>query len=135
MHSHVETDYQLQTDLSMNGKEVWLKTGYHLVMDTDYYIFLNNDNYWTITSNGINLSDSDDIVAQCAVQSLSNPYDCSVWNTIASNGDLTLSLNLKMNNSLCDITDNYICLESTQSTLGMLTCLLAHLTAHALKCT
>merc|ERR1719242_348869 len=47
----LDGDYQLQTDLFMNGKNVWLKSGYHLVLDIDFYIFLSNDNYWTITSD------------------------------------------------------------------------------------
>merc|ERR1719242_2060554 len=68
-HWELEGDYQLQSSLSYNGKPVWLKQGYHLVLDIDYFIFLNNQNYWTISSNS-NLSNSQYFVSQCGIENI-----------------------------------------------------------------
>eukprot|EP01083_Nonionella_stella_P293240 997207_1 len=128
-HWYLDGDYQLQVGLIKNSHPVWNKKGYLLVMDADYFLFLHDGSgkesmYWAITEDP-EMIDNSKIVAKCSVGGRDNPMLCPSWFTTASGKEVsskentfTLNENIKINDSLCEITDNYICIQSSQSQLA-----------------
>ena len=125
-HWWMDGDYQLQIGIKKTGHSVWKKSGYLLVIDVDHYIFLHDGDgksewYWAITEDP-KMEDDDFIVAKCEYGSIDNPMQCQSWFTTDYylNGELTFTKNenIMINNSLCQITDNRICIHSSISTLA-----------------
>eukprot|EP00486_Rosalina_sp_Unknown_P003758 CAMPEP_0201575966 /NCGR_PEP_ID=MMETSP0190_2-20130828/21474_1 /ASSEMBLY_ACC=CAM_ASM_000263 /TAXON_ID=37353 /ORGANISM="Rosalina sp." /LENGTH=791 /DNA_ID=CAMNT_0048006257 /DNA_START=189 /DNA_END=2567 /DNA_ORIENTATION=+ len=125
-HWWMDGDYQYQVALTKTGAPVWLKEGYLLVLDVNHYIFLHDGDgqaefYWAITEDPA-MEDDDYIVAKCETRSITNPMDCQAWSTTDYylTGELTFTLNdkLMINNSLCEVTDNRVCIKSERSTLA-----------------
>ena len=70
------------------------------------------------------MNDDEQIVAQCANASVTEPSHCDIWYTtdtfISGIDGFSLNKNFKVNDTLCDLSDNYMCIESTQSSLGII---------------
>ena len=131
---YLDGDYQRQAGEDYNGHPVYKKEGYSY-LERDRYIFLHDGNgdedwYWAISreeySNHANFSDDSLLRVICAEGGLSDPSLCPQWN---GTGAFLESRNyseafieypqINVSSGLCSVSDNYICISSKQSNLGL----------------
>jgi len=125
----LDGDYQRQ-EATFNDHAVYKKEGYVWIVD-DIYVFLHDANgdsdwYWAITSDPT-FSDDEWIQAVCVDLDVSNPSECTSWNLtvseinpddLQSNSTLFESYPyLNVSEGLCTVSDDTLCMESTQSNL------------------
>ena len=125
-HWWLDGDYVRQTneDYEHNQHPVWLKEG---VYTLSYYLFLHTANntdewYWAITADDTFESDSS-VMAYCSVggSAVPEPSDCPLWSTTdLSLGEYSENDDFVVSAEACTVEDSYICIESNQSALGML---------------
>ena len=129
-HWWMDGDYVLQKNKTYNDHPIWHKEGFYLL---DYYIYLHTNNnaepwYWAITRDEA-LEDDYQIVAKCDsdynTNNISEPSECPQWLTTdyfntAGFTEYSVNKNLTVSAEICVIEDEYICIQSNQSSLGMI---------------
>ena len=118
--------------MSYNGHPVYKKEGYSYIL-ADRYIFLRDvaiggsdtEWYWAI-NRGDDFTDDGAIRTLCASGGAADPSLCPRWNGtgafLESRNFSTAFIEYKglnVSSGLCTLSDNYICISSTQSDLGL----------------
>ena len=125
-HWWLDGDYELQSQITKNDHSVWVKDGYLFVLDVDFYLFLHDADgqdewYWAITEDA-RMRDDDLIVAKCNTTNIVDPSECETWFTTNYYIDRSLTFTrneqITIDADFCPLTDNEICVQSNQSTLG-----------------
>ena len=131
---YLDGDYQRQADITFNDHPVYKKDGYSY-LQWDRYIFLHDgygdtDWYWAISREAMNrdanFTDDSLLRVVCASGGVSDPSLCPQWN---GTGEFLESRDysdtfiqydaLNVSSGLCSVSDNYICISSKQSNLGL----------------
>ena len=124
---HLDGDYQRQ-EATKNDHPVYKKEGYSYLI-SDWYIFLHsadneNEWYWAITFN-LDLAETSDYYLEgiCTEGDIVNPALCPSWNMTTyylDDRDIPFYSYPSINTSegLCELSDKYICIQSTQSNLA-----------------
>ena len=126
---YLDGDYQRQADMEYNEHPVYKKEGYVWLVG-DYYIFLHDadgdgDWYWAINRE-TNFTDDSQLRAICAGSDVSDPSLCPQWSTTGAflesrnySEEFKEYEQLEVSSGLCPVSDNYVCITSTQSNLGL----------------
>ena len=127
---YLDGDYMLQINQTYNDHPIWHKEAFYVF---DYYIFLHTgdnteDWYWAITSDDTFQSDTQ-IMAKCVsnytINNISEPSDCPQWATktwffYGLWYEYFINDNFAVSAEICEVSDQYICIQSNQSRLGMI---------------
>ena len=125
-HWWLDGDYVLQNQ-TYNRHRIWHKEGFYLL---DYWIFLHTNNntepwYWAITADP-QFENDNLIQAKCDIDyrtnNISEPSQCPRWSTTNTPRYPNLfspNNNFTASSKICEISDRYICVDSSQSALGI----------------
>eukprot|EP01084_Bolivina_argentea_P236758 398027_1 len=125
-------NYELQLNRKdKNNHPIWRRNGYSIWGGyVTTYLYLHNGNgdnmwYWAITVDPAMDNDADKIAYCSQEQNITNliiePTQCTKWvifDGLTETGIQWIDSDMKCNEGICNISDNYICISSEQSSLA-----------------